>query len=271
MPELPEVETIRKDLKKMIIGNTISCVDIIEPRSVRSAPSYLEKIMSGSRFTDIKRKGKLLIMELSNGHSLLVRLGMTGQLIFKPMQTPTKHTRVVISFDNGSKLFFNDIRKFGSFRIATENEKDHVLKHIGIDPLDRKFTLPLFKNIIRNKKRSLKAFLLDQKYVSGIGNIYADEICFDSKMKPDRNMAGLNDREAGMLYNSIIRILSLAIKNRGTTFSNYVDARGKKGGFSRYLKVYGKEKNVCASCRMKSIRKITLAGRSTRFCKLCQK
>jgi formamidopyrimidine-DNA glycosylase len=271
MPELPEVETIRKDLKKMIVGKMISAVDIIEPRSVRNKPDLFKRILRKNSFADMKRKGKLLIMELSGGNSLLVRLGMTGQLIYGSGYVPTKHTRAIIGFEDGSKLFFNDIRKFGSLFAATDPEKDLILRRIGIDPLDKRFSLEYFKALIKNKKRTLKAFLLDQGSVSGIGNIYADEICFDSKLKPGRNISGLNDMDIEMLYNSIIRILHLAIKNRGTTFSDYVDASGKKGRFSGHLKVYGKEKDDCARCKTRSIKKIRVAGRSTRFCELCQK
>jgi len=271
MPELPEVETIRRDLQGLIKGKIISSVKIMEPRSVKNDPDLFKKMLSGSCFVGVGRKGKLLIMELSSGAFLLARLGMTGQLIYEPKHLATKHTRVAIGFKDSSKLLFNDIRQFGYFFLATKEEKDSIMKRIGIDPLDERFDLDYFKNLISNKKGALKAFLLNQKYVSGIGNIYADEICFDSRIRPDRDVSSLDDREIKMLYNSIIGILKLAIKNRGTTFSDYVDARGKRGKFSTHLKVYGKEKESCARCKTKSIKKIRLAGRSTRFCKLCQK
>lgn len=270
MPELPEVETIRRDLQGSIKGEIISSVKIMEPRSVKNNPDLLKKMLSKSRIIDVGRKGKLLILELSSGYFLLVRLGMTGQLIYNPEYAATKHTRVEIVFKDGSKLFFNDIRKFGYVFLASKEEKDSITKRIGIDPPDKRFDLDHFKKLIGNKKGTLKAFLLDQKYVSGIGNIYADEICFDSKIRPDRDITNLNDRDIKILYNSIIRILDHAIKNRGTTFSDYVDASGKKGGFSRYLKVYGKEKDDCARCKTRSIKKTRIAGRSTRFCELCQ-
>jgi len=271
MPELPEVETIKRDLQKLIIKRTISSVDVIEPKSIRNRSSFFKKKLTGSHFVSIGRKGKLLIMELSSSDFLLARLGMTGQLIYCQKNLPGKHTRVAINFQNGSKLFFNDIRKFGYLFLATKLEKDSILKNIGIDPLDNGFNLGYFKDLIGNKKGALKAFLLDQKMVSGIGNIYADEICFDSRLKPDKNIRNLNDNEVKRLYNSIIKILDLAIKKRGTTFSDYVDASGKKGRFFDCLKVYGKEKNECARCKIKSIKKIKVAGRSTRFCEYCQK
>lgn len=270
MPELPEVETIRKDLQKLIRGKMISFVEVIEQGSVKNDPDLFKKTLQRSCFVDIGRKGKLLVMELSNGAFLLVRLGMTGQLIYKPEYAMTKHTRVVINFEDNSKLFFNDIRKFGSLSIAMESDKNSTLDRMGIDLLDKRFTFAYFKSIVKNKKGAVKAFLLNQKYVSGIGNIYADEICFDSKIRPDRNIASLNDRDIKILYNSIVRILDHAIKSRGTTFSDYVDASGKKGSFSRYLKVYGKEKDDCARCKTRSIKKTKVAGRSTRFCELCQ-
>lgn len=270
MPELPEVETIRGDLQRSIKGKMISSVKIMEPRSVKNNQDLFKKMLPESRIVDVGRKGKLLIMELSNGYSLLVRLGMTGQLIYNPEYAATKHTRVMVVFKDGSKLFFNDIRKFGYVFLASKEEKDSITKRIGIDPLDKRFDLDHFRSLISDKKGTLKAFLLNQKYVSGIGNIYADEICFDSKIRPDRNIASLNDRDIKILYNSIIGILDHAIKSRGTTFSDYVDASGKKGSFSRYLKVYGKEKDDCARCKTRSIKKARVAGRTTRFCELCQ-
>lgn len=271
MPELPEVETIRKDLKKMIIKKTISSVDIMETRSIRSKTSFFKKDLVGNHFVSVERKGKLLIMELSNGNYLLIRLGMTGQLVYGSEHSPTKHTRAVIRFKDGSSLLFNDIRKFGSLNLASDLEKRAILGKIALDPLDRRFTLEHLRNILKNKRGVIKAFLLDQKTISGIGNIYADEICFKSGLRPDGKIENLADKDIKKLYNDIKEILSLAIKYRGTTFSDYVDARGEKGTFVKLLKVYQREKEYCKKCKARSIKKIVAAGRSTRYCENCQK
>lgn len=270
MPELPEVETIRKDLVKMIIGKKISSVDIMETRSVKNRPLFFKKNLTDKHFISVKRKGKLLFIGLSSGRYLLVRLGMTGQLIYGPERCPTKHTRVIFRLKDNSSLFFNDIRKFGFLFLATKHEKDAVLDNIGIDPLDHGFTLKHFRGILKDRRGTLKAFLLDQHIISGIGNIYADEICFRSGLRPDGKIENLTDKKIKKLYNDIREILSLAIKHRGTTFSDYVDARGNKGSFIKMLMVYQKEKECCRKCKERSIRKIVTAGRSTRYCENCQ-
>lgn len=254
MPELPEVETIRKDIERLAIGKTISAADVIEPRSVRNKPPYFKKCLTGGHFVKMERKGKLLIMELSNGNFLLARLGMTGQLIYSREHLPAKHLRAMIRFEDGSILSFNDIRKFGYLFLATCAEKDSIASKIGMDPLDQGFSPDHFRSLLENKKGILEAFLLDQKIISGIGNIYADEICFRSKLKPDRKIESLNDKDIKKLYNSTIEIISLAVKHRGTSFSDYVDAEGKKENYIKRLNVYQREKEHCKNCRKRSRR-----------------
>ncbi|MCK5332702.1 bifunctional DNA-formamidopyrimidine glycosylase/DNA-(apurinic or apyrimidinic site) lyase [Candidatus Parcubacteria bacterium] len=273
MPELPEVETIRRDLEKKIIGKKIIKIKVLQKKSIKNDLTRFTKALENNSIESISRKGKLLIMKIKeNGKYLLIHLRMTGQILCCAAERKVaKNTRVILIFNDSSKLFFNDTRRFGYLQIANEKEKKEILLKMGIDLLDKNFTFEKLKELSRNKKRLLKSFLLDQKMIAGIGNIYADEICFDTKLRPDRIIGELNDKELKKLYNSIIRIIELALKSRGTTFNDYVDSRGKKGNFSKFLKVYQREKEDCRSCHQRSIQKIKVGGRATRYCTHCQK
>lgn len=273
MPELPEVETIRKDLKEMIINKKITKVRIIQKRSIKNSPTKFLKALENNSIESINRKGKLLILKIKeNNYYLLVHLRMTGQFLYYRAENETKkNTRVIFNFIDNSKLFFNDTRRFGYLNIVTEKEKNETMGKMGIDILDKNFTFEKLQELLRNEKRNLKSVLLDQKIIAGIGNIYADEICFDAKLRPDKKTEELNDKEIKKLYNSIVKIINLAIKDRGTTFNDYVDLNNKKGNFLKLLKVYQKEKKTCQNCQKRSIKKIKVAGRSTRYCENCQK
>lgn len=273
MPELPEVETIKKDLEKIIIGKKIIGIKIIQKKSIKNSPAKFLKALENNSIENINRKGKLLILKIKeNNYYLLVHLRMTGQLLYYRAENETKkNTRVIFNFIDNSKLFFNDTRRFGYLNIVTEKEKNEAMGRMGIDILDKNFTFEKLQELLRNEKRNLKSVLLDQKIIAGIGNIYTDEICFDAKLRPERKTEKLSNREIKKLYNSIIKIIDLAIENRGTTFNNYVDLNNKKGSFLKLLKIYQKEKEVCQNCHKRSIKKIKVAGRSTRYCKNCQK
>jgi formamidopyrimidine-DNA glycosylase len=287
MPELPEVETIRKDLIKKIIGKKIIAIKVIQKKSIKNSPNKFIKALQNNYIINIKRKGKFLIFELNNKNYLLVHLRMTGQLIYKldlstyaqnalarfhfAKKVHNKHSRVILYFEDKSELYFNDTRRFGYLQISNKREKNEIMKKIGIDAINKKFNFRVLKILLKNKNRILKTILLDQKIIAGIGNIYTDEICFDAKLNPKRKANELDDKELKRLYNSIRKILALSIKHRGTTFSDYVDASGKKGNFAKFLKVYGREKENCKKCGKKSIQKTKLAGRTTRFCRNCQK
>ncbi|MBW6441014.1 bifunctional DNA-formamidopyrimidine glycosylase/DNA-(apurinic or apyrimidinic site) lyase [Patescibacteria group bacterium] len=273
MPELPEVETIRRDLEKKIIGKKIIDINVIQKKSLKNSSTEFTKNLKNNSIKSISRKGKLLIFEIKEKKKyLLVHLRMTGQLLyFQAKKEADKNTRIIITFENNSKLFFNDTRRFGYLKITTTKEKNATLEKMGIDILDKNFTQENLKALLQNKRRNLKSILLDQKILAGIGNIYADEICFDAKLRPDAKIETLNDKTVKKLYNSIRKIISLAVKNRGTTISDYVDSSGKNGNFSKLLNVYQREKKVCRNCHQKSIKKIKVASRSTRYCENCQK
>ncbi|MCK5491225.1 MAG: bifunctional DNA-formamidopyrimidine glycosylase/DNA-(apurinic or apyrimidinic site) lyase [Candidatus Pacebacteria bacterium] len=273
MPELPEVETIRRDLKKKIIGKKIIDIRVIQKKSIKNSHTHFIKNLKNNSIENISRKGKLLSFAIKeNKSNLLIHLRMTGQLVYYITEKDVKkNTRVIFTFNDNSQLFFNDTRRFGYLQIVNEKEKDVAFAKMGIDILDKSFTFEKLQRLLKNKKRNLKSVLLDQKVIAGIGNIYADEICFDAKFRPDKNITKLNDKEIKKLYNSIIKTIKLAIKNRGTSFNDYVDSSGKKGNFSKLLKVYQKEKDHCQNCHKKSIKKIKVAGRATRYCGYCQK
>jgi formamidopyrimidine-DNA glycosylase len=293
MPELPEVETVRRDLVAHLIGKKIIKVTVLNSKTVGPHPDDFIKILSGSFFVDINRRGKLLIFKLKKPNTyLLTHLKMTGQLIYLAKDStisgghslsshsfekavggelPNKYTRVIITFSDKSSLFFNDLRKFGYMKLVNQEELDtFILKNYGPEPLDDNFILSEFLAKLKTKRRNIKAVLLDQKLVAGLGNIYVDEVLFASGVRPMRLAADVTKSEATKIHHEIIIILTLAIKHRGTTFSNYVDSKGRRGNFSSLLQVYGRGKEKCLKCSS-AIIKTKIAGRGTHYCENCQK
>lgn len=293
MPELPEVETVRRDLVAHLLSKKIKTVTVLNSKTVGASPADFIKVLSGSFFIDISRRGKLLIFKLKKADTyLLVHLKMTGQLIYLSNNSkvsgghslsshsfekavggelPNKYTRVIISFADKSNLFFNDLRKFGYMKIASKQELEIIVaKNYGPEPLDKKFDLKDFATKLKNRRRNIKAVFLDQKVIAGLGNIYVDEILFAAGVRPSRLANKVTDGEIKKIYEAMVKILTLSIKNRGTTFSNYVDSRGKRGNFSSLLKVYGRGKDKCLNCSS-AIIKTKIAGRGTHYCPHCQK
>jgi len=286
MPELPEVETIKNDLSKKIIGKKIMGVVVKKSRIVKGGVKGFISLLKDSAFKKIDRRGKLLIFKLSApGKYLLVHLKMTGQLIYQKGdrilggghgeleddKLPGKYTHIIFEFSDKSNLFFNDLRQFGYMKIASGKELEKALADFGPEPLSPGFTLRKFCDILRGKKTTIKQVLMNQKFIAGIGNIYADESCFWAKIKPTRKIASLTESEIKCLYSSIKKVLKLAIKKRGTTFNNYRDADGNRGNFIKFLKVYGRKGERCKRCRRGVIKKIKHNGRGTHFCLACQR
>lgn len=269
MPELPEVETIRRDLTKKILHKKISHLEIRKRKIIKSNFLNFKKILLKNSFTKINRIGKLLIFHLAdNKNYLLAHLRMTGQLIY---QQTGKYTRVIFIFSDQSKLYFNDLRQFGYLKIVQKPELDKIISKYGIEPLTKNFTKEKFTQIIKNKKISIKSVLLDQALISGIGNIYADESCFAAKINPKKISNKLSAKEANNLFLAIKKIIKKAISNRGTSFRNYVDATGQKGNFTQKLMVYGRAGEKCLLCKKGMIIKIKINGRGTSYCSFCQK
>lgn len=292
MPELPEVETIRRDLNKKILGKKIEKVKVSKRRLVKNNLNNFYATIKGNSIQNIHRIGKLLIFELAKEKKfLLIHLKMTGQLVYKNKKEitagghslrgenlkeqaggdlPNKYSHVIFSFEDGTELFFNDMRQFGYLRIVDEKKLLEIKKDYGPEPLDKNFKLSKLEKIFANRRSNVKSILLNQKLISGIGNIYADEILFSAKVRPDRISGGLTKQEIKNIFLSSKKIIKKAIKNRGTTFSDYVDSQGREGNFSKFLLVYGKEGEKCSRCK-NIIIKTKTAGRGTRYCKNCQK
>lgn len=286
MPELPEVETIRRDLERVLIGKEIRDVQLRTRRLVKNDPVVFLAHTIGNTVTQIRRRGKLLQFHL--GHSdyvLHVHLKMTGQLICqvqggliagghpsaKIENLPNAYTHVVFTFEDDTVLYFNDVRTFGYLHLADPKQHEAALMRFGYEPLDPAFDAAAWLSMLKGRRGKLKAFLLDQSRIAGIGNIYADEICFRARVLPQRDIASLSRPERLRLLTAIKAVISAAVDKRGTTFSNFVDAAGKKGGYMPHLKVYGRKGERCKRCGSTEISKVVLAGRGTHFCALCQK
>ena len=243
MPELPEVETIRRQLFKKIVGKKIN----------------------GQRIVGLRRRAKILIIDFDDGSSLIFHLKLTGQLIFNGKPSP--YTRKVFIFDDGSQLIFNDTRKFGWYKIVKETKK--MEEEFGPEALEIDFKT--FKELLEKRPNSkIKPLLMDQKFIAGIGNIYSDEILFAAKVHPLRQVKTLKDKEIQQIHQNIKKILNKAIQYRGTTEQYYRDACGREGSYAKHLKIYQKEGEECPRCGTK-IKKIKIGGRSAHFCPNCQK
>lgn len=293
MPELPEVETVRQDLARHLIGATFSQVRIIDFKNVAPGATFLARFLKGKEILDIGRKGKLLIVDLKNGkHHLLFHLKMTGQLVLKGKKEvlagghslsgvsfsaavggslPNKFTRAIFKFTNNDVLFFNDMRKFGYIKLVDEKELALILENnYGPEPLDKEFNFEYLKKILKNRKAPVKAVILNQKLIAGLGNIYADESLFLAGIRPWRLASSLKDGEIKLLVAVIKGVIKKAILARGTTFKDFVDGHGAQGGFIKSLKVYQRQGEACLVCS-NTILKKKVAGRGTHYCPVCQK
>ncbi len=287
MPELPEVETIVRGLDKKLKNKTIKEVEVLDKKALTlniGAPKFREQAV-GQAVKSISRRGKMIIIKLREKY-LLIHLKMTGQLVLASdsekiagghpiahggKELPNKFTRVIFKFSDNGKLYFNDVRKFGWVKLVDIKGLEENLKNLGVEPLSKEFTLKKFKEILARKNNAIvKQAIMDQKYIAGIGNLYADEILFTSGIKPFRQVKTLSESEIKNFWQAIPRVLKYAVKHRGTSFSDYVDAKGEVGSFAKYLKVYGRAGEKCKKCGQ-SIKKMKLGGRSAHWCDICQK
>ena len=299
MPELPEVEALRLGLNKKILDKKILSIQVLKPKIIagngtkrvasEAKTKKFKESLKNKKIKNIQRIAKNLIFELDDKSILLTHLKMTGQLVFVDQKRektlgghpitesyindlPNKHTCLVFELNNG-KLFYNDVRMFGYMlhykNILEAREKGHF-KNIGLDPFQKEFTLPYFKNEIREKNKNIKTVLLEQSVVTGCGNIYTDEICFASKILGERICKNLTDKEITLLYKNIKKILALAIEHGGSSVSNYLLADGSRGNYAKLHKVYGKAGQKCLVCK-NILQKKIVAGRTTVFCPHCQK
>ena len=274
MPELPEVETIKRELLEKVKGKRVSGVRVEKEKSVKLvSPGEFEKILVGKVFSDIQRRGKYLIIYLDSESTLIVHLRVTGRLLFsKDGQKIPKYTKIIFTFDDGSQLFFSDMRGFGTAYLVAGTDFGLIpgLAQIGPEPLESNFSPEVLANLLRKKRGKIKPILMDQSFIAGVGNIYAQETLFRAGIHPERDVSTLSKEEIKAIYESLTTILRQAIAHRGTSTDTYVDLNGKKGSFEAQLQVYGKEDQTCMKCG-NPIRKKKIAGRGTCFCPKCQK
>jgi formamidopyrimidine-DNA glycosylase len=274
MPELPEVETIVRGLAASLPGKRILNVRLGKTDFIDD-PEQIERCVPGSRILNVRRHGKYLVLQLApaNGNgaalSLLVHLGMTGQLITRRAEEPVApHTHVFFALDDGSELRYVDIRRFGRMLVAPDTQRDRVLGCLGNDPLDA--SEETFRTLIAGRRARIKALLLDQHVFRGMGNIYTDESLWRARLHPMRLGASLRSEEITKLHRAIRDVLQEAIRLRGSSVSDYVDASGERGEFQRRHRVYQREGKACSRCGAK-IRRVIVAGRSSYFCPRCQR
>ncbi len=266
MPELPEVETIKRELEKTILGKKIVDVLINNPKVIRDTKKEdFIRGLKGAIIKDIIRKGKLLIFELSSGKSLAVHLKMTGQLVYPGNAL---HSRVSFKLADGRWLDFNDRRLFGELRLLNDWHSLKFVKELGPEPFD--ITETQFKEMLMNKKTKIKPLLMDQTFISGVGNLYAAEALFRARVNPLRPALSLSMEGKELLFKQIKNTLKEAIKYKGSSIDQYVQVSGQPGGYVRYHKVYNREGKPCFVCKT-PIKRVSLAGRGTYFCPRCQK
>jgi formamidopyrimidine-DNA glycosylase len=326
MPELPEVETIRRGLEKLIIGQVVkSAAANDSPKSFPNAPADVEKFLIGAKIIAVRRRAKVLLVDLDNAYSLMIHLKMTGQIVYVGQPTrsdrpqsfsardtlavkngslagerrslsekiaadplprfgaghpteslvgelPDRSTRVIVEFSDGSHLYFNDQRKFGWVKLLPTIEIPNIdfMKKVGPEPLEADFTWQEFAaRFKRRAKTSIKAALLDQTVVAGVGNIYADEGLWGAKIHPQRLVGTIMPDEFRRLYDELRSVMNLAIEKGGSTDKNYVNAEGKRGSYLSFARVFRREGKPCPRCGM-TIIKFKAAGRGTHICPHCQ-
>jgi len=276
VPELPEVEVIRRDLDREAVGRRIKEVDVKLPRIVRRHKNKKEFIdaLVGRKIVKVDRRGKYLLAHLDSSDVLVIHLGMTGRIERATgRKTTEKHTHVVIRLQPGGELRFIDIRTFGELFVASADGLDGVkeLQHIALDPLGDAFTWQLFSELLVSRSAKLKSLLMDQKFISGLGNIYSDEVLWAAGLRHDRPSASLTSQEVRRLYRAMQEVLQEGIRYGGVTLEDetYRDLHGKAGEFQHHLKVYAQEGKPCRRCRTPVTRE-RWGSRSTYFCPQCQ-
>ncbi len=281
MPELPEVETIRKGLEEYLIGHTIIDVEVRLPKIVQGDISEVK----GGKIVSVRRFGKGLVIDLDNGYLLAIHIKLTGQLIYAGKKIPqkvkvikqlysslpNKWTHVIFHLDQGETLFYNDFRQFGWIKIIPQGDLKKLVffKELGPE-FFRDLTLELFEKIIKKSNTSIKPLLIDQKKISGVGNIYSNDALSLAKIDPRRKASSLTSDEIKCLYESLETVLKRGLQYGGASELSYINALGGEGSYQKHFLVYGRQGQKCFNCGG-TIEKIQLGGRGTYFCKLCQK
>jgi formamidopyrimidine-DNA glycosylase len=291
MPELPEVETVRRGLDKLIVGRTITSVVVRDsPKSFPNDVHTVDTFMIGSKVSLVRRRAKVLLIDLDSAYTLVVHLKMTGQLVFvddgqggrfgagHPNDSligklPDRSTRVVIEFSDGSHLYFNDQRKFGWIKLFADVEVPNIdfMKRVGPEPLEDGFTGEvLYERLQRRRRTTIKAAILDQSVLAGVGNIYADEALWGAKIHPATLVGDVSRQKVKLLTDEIKYVMNLSIEKGGSTDRNYVNAEGQRGSYIDFARVFRREGQACQRHADVLIEKIRVAGRGTHICPKCQ-
>jgi formamidopyrimidine-DNA glycosylase len=272
MPELPEVETIKNDLRKLIVGKTIKNIIITKSKLIKNIPvDTFTKKVKGDQFCGVFRRAKFLIFPLKSKNSLLMHLKISGSLRYAKADENLRFANVEFILNDGHKLSFCDPRLFGQIEFFSSDKLESLpkIKKLGPEPLEKKFTLEKFSSLL-GRQIKIKQLLMDQNIIAGIGNLYAVEALFKSGINPSRPAKSLKFNEIKKLYSAIKDILKKAVRKRGSSLDDYVDPSGTKGGYLPFIKVYGRAGKPCFKCK-KLIKRIELGGRGTYFCENCQK
>ena len=289
MPELPEVEVVKRSLESKILNSIIKKVQINDHKLRYKVKKEIAKKLTGKKIKKIKRRSKFLIFEINKTYLMLVHLGMTGKFFLEDRnkkkfktsfyylldyQKDQKHNRVIFFLSKNRKLIYNDVRKFGFIKLYKLSDYIRIshLKNLGPEPLEKKWNFKYFKNYIVNKKRNIKNILMDQRFVSGLGNIYVNEILFLSGVRPCSEVKELKDFKIKKIIKNSKMILKKSIKLGGSTIKDFSSENGKKGVFQEHLKIYGRKGKKCSNvdCNTNVVR-IVISNRATFFCKKCQK
>lgn len=281
MPELPEVETIKRELSSYLTGKKIVEVEILRPKLIKgiSAETFAKKLI-GDTILGIERRAKYLILPLKSGNALVIHLGLTGALLkslpkpphSKLGQEAQKYIRVSFRLSSGTRLDFSDLRLFGKIWCLPQKEVSELkeIKKLGIEPFAKDFTLEWFAKELSRRKTKIKLLLLDQSFIAGIGNIYANEVLFYAGIHPKRPANEITSAEAKKLHEAILDVLTKAIQYKGSSVDRYVDAEGEEGTFHLQHKVYDRKGEPCFKCKT-PVQRISFGQRGTYFCPKCQK
>lgn len=286
MPELPEVETVRMQLRRKVVGKIIDSIEVFHDKSV-NYDSTIEDKLKGKIISDIDRVGKLMIFSFKNEKDLflLAHLKMTGQFFYvddedvtggghsmtaADMDLPMKHTRVGFHFDDHTSLYFNDMRLFGYTKLANAQEVEIARSKFGPEPTNPDFDCDWFAEKLKARRTPIKAALLNQSFIAGLGNIYVDEALWRAGVRPTRRADKLTKKESSLLCKASGDVMNESIEVGGTTFQSFKDTEGETGNFKQYLKIFGKQGAKCERCGG-TIKKIRVAGRGTHYCPKCQK
>jgi formamidopyrimidine-DNA glycosylase len=273
MPELPEVETIRRQLAPALEGRRIESAEVRDPRwSEPAPPEAIEDAVRGRRIERVGRRGKYLIVTLEDDVHLVMHLRMTGNLLLAPDVEDPPHTRVAIDLDDGQRLLFVDVRRFGTGDVLLGGDAltDYFGSRLGVEPLSSDFTAEALRALARGRKQPVKAFLLNQERIAGVGNIYADEALFRAKIHPLRPVGTLKRAQVEALREGVVESLELGIDSKGASIDDYRHVDGERGSFQDRFLAYSREGEPCVRCGT-PIQKLRVAGRGTYVCPACQR